>query len=98
MKSAWYVPYFSEIWIKSPLGSRACTSPTLRRSGFFSIQYVHRPPDGLPQQAAILYDVIVPQYMYTLIDGDRSVVVQPGTDVHVTAVFHVDIRGGPTEL
>jgi hypothetical protein len=59
---------------------------------------MRRPPDGLPQKAAILYDVIVPQYMDTLIDGDWRVVVQPGTDVHVTAVFHVDIRRGPTKL
>jgi hypothetical protein len=59
---------------------------------------MHRPPDGFPHQAATLYDVIVPQYMDTLIDGDRRVVVQPGTDVHVTAVFHVDIRRGPTKL
>jgi len=58
---------------------------------------MHRPPDGLPQQVAIL-NVTVPQYMDTLIDSDRRVVVQPGTDVHVTAVFYVDIRRGPTKL
>ena len=98
LKSARYMPDFNEIWIKSPLESSKCTDPTLWRSVFFRIQYVHRPLDGLPQQVPILYDVTVPQNMDTLIDGDRRVVVQPGTDVHVTAVFHVDIRRGPTKL